>query len=335
MVKWMRTTLEQYAARFRDPFMRRAFPTIQYDFAQIPVLIHLNFMAGCHSRTLGWPCGGSRPFAGAIARRHTRLGGELYLGARVVKILVHDGRAVGVRLEDGTEHMADTVISAADGHTTLYDMLEGRYTNEKIDAYYAAPPDRQDMNLHVSLGVARDMSDEPHALTFFLREPVTLLGKERDRISVENYCFDPSMAPPGKTALKVLLDARYSHWKELVQDRERYNAAKQEIADQVIGLLEQRFAGIGEQVEVTDVATPLTIERYTGNWHGMQAWVDEGSGLIKMLRGQTKTLPGLEGFYMVGQWVGGIGLSTAAIQGRKAIQTICERDGRDFKTRVR
>jgi hypothetical protein len=70
----------------------------------------------------------------------------------------------------------------------------------------------------------------------------------------------------------------------------------------------------------------VTIERYTGNWHGTQAWVDEGGGLLEFLRGKTKPLPGLEGFHMAGQWAGGIGISTAAIQGRKAIQTICKRD---------
>ena len=47
---------------------------------------------------------------------------------------------------------------------------------------------------------------------------------------------------------------------------------------------------------------------------------------------KTKTLPGLEGFFMAGQWAGGIGISTAAIQGRKAIQTICRRDGQRFTT---
>ena len=53
-----------------------------------------------------------------------------------------------------------------------------------------------------------------------------------------------------------------------------------------------------------------------------------------MILGGTKTLPGLEHFYMAGQWAGGIGLSTAAIQGRKAIQTICKRDGQRFVTSV-
>jgi phytoene dehydrogenase-like protein len=337
LVKWMRVNLDQFAKRFQDPFLRRAFPVIQYDFAEIPMLIHLNFMAGCYNKTLGWPMGGSRAFAAAIAQRYTDLGGELHYRSPVSEIVTESyagrERAVGVRLADGSEHAADVVISAADGHTTHFDMLGGRYTDARTKAYFENVPDRQDMNMHVSFGVERDMSDAPHALCLFLQEPVKLLGKDRDRISVEVYSFDPTMAPQGKASVKVLLDARYSHWKELHGgEHERYDAAKREVARQVLSLLERRFPGISAQVEVTDVATPVTIERYTGNWHGSQAWVDEGGSMLEFLRGKTKTVPGLESFYMAGQWAGGIGLSTAAIQGRKAIHTICRRDRRQFVT---
>ena len=60
--------------------------------------------------------------------------------------------------------------------------------------------------------------------------------------------------------------------------------------------------------------------------------MDENGGILEFLRGKTKTLPGLGSFYMAGQWAGGIGLSTAAIQGRKAIQTISKREGQRFVT---
>jgi phytoene dehydrogenase-like protein len=239
-----------------------------------------------------------------------------------------------VRLADGTEHHADVVISAADGHTTIFDMLDGRYVDDRIQAYYDRAPDRQDMNFHVSLGVARDMSGEPHALTFFLREPVTILGREHDRLSVEIPHFDPSLAPPGKASVKVLLNASYATWKALYDDRARYEEEKQRVAEAVIAQLEARFPGLKEQVEVVDVATPVTIERFTGNWHGLQAWMDEEGGLLEMFTGAGKTLPGLDDLYMIGHWAGGIGLSTAAIGGRKLIRRLCRQDRRPFVTTV-
>jgi phytoene dehydrogenase-like protein len=334
LIKWMRITLKEYSQRFSDPFLRRAFPTIQYDFSGIPTAIHLNFLASCHNRTLGWPRGGSLAFARAIEKRYLGLGGQAHYASRVEKILVENDRAVGVLLDDGTEHRADVVISAADGHATTYSMLEGQYADEDVRAYYGQAPNSQQMNFHISLGVARDMSHEPHALTYFFPEPVTILGQECDRLSVEVFNFDPSMAPPGKSVVKVLLEARYARWRELYDDRERYDAEKQRIAEVVIALLEQRFPGLTEQIKVVDVATPVTVERYTGNWQGLQAWMSPKGGLAAMLRGANKTLPGLENLYMVGQWAGGIGISTAAMSGRSLVRTLCRRDGRPFVHRV-
>jgi phytoene dehydrogenase-like protein len=45
-----------------------------------------------------------------------------------------------------------------------------------------------------------------------------------------------------------------------------------------------------------------------------------------------KTLPGLDSFYMVGQWVEpGGGVPTAAMSSRRVIGMICKRDGKEFK----
>lgn len=337
--KWGQVTLEQFAERFQNPLLRQAFPTLQYDFPGIPMLIHLNFLAGCHSHILGWPSGGSLAFARTIAERYESLGGEIHYRSPVEKILVENERAVGVRLRDGTEHRADggnpvsAVISAADGYTTIFEMLNGQYADARIRAYYDSAPDGNEMNFCVALGVARDMRDEPHALTLFLTQPVELLGRPHERLSVEVYNWDPALAPPGKTPIKVLLKATYSQWKALSADRARYDEEKARVAETVIDMLAARFPGLRQQIEVVDVSTPLTIERYTGNYHGLQAWGVPGGGMGAMLKGFTRTLPGLANFHMAGQWAEAmIGISTAAISGRNAIRRICKQDGRRFKT---
>ena len=47
----------------------------------------------------------------------------------------------------------------------------------------------------------------------------------------------------------------------------------------------------------------------------------------------SKTLPGLDNFYMAGQWVEpGGGLPTAAMSGRNVTQIVCKKDKRRFET---
>jgi phytoene dehydrogenase-like protein len=52
-------------------------------------------------------------------------------------------------------------------------------------------------------------------------------------------------------------------------------------------------------------------------------------------KGMSKTLPGLENFYMIGQWVEpGGGVPTAAMSARNVLQIICHRDKRPFATSI-
>jgi hypothetical protein len=85
-----------------------------------------------------------------------------------------------VRLTDGTEHRADIVTSAAQGHATIFDMLEGKYVNAQIRRYYDEWPIFRPI-IQVSLGVARDLADEPHTVTYPLGESITVAGEVRKR----------------------------------------------------------------------------------------------------------------------------------------------------------
>jgi phytoene dehydrogenase-like protein len=333
VIHWATTSMEKFAHQFRHPFLRQAFPMLQYDFPGVPMLIYLNFLANTHLHQIGTPVGGSLAFARAIANRYQDLGGELHTSARVTKILVENDLAVGVKLANGEEHRADVVVSCADGFYTIYGMLEGKFTNDAIDAYYSSVPDHSAMNTHIALGVKQDLSGETRAITLLLKEPVELAGNMVDHISVEIFGYDKTFAPDGKTVLKVLTESSYDFWKKLSTDPDAYAAAKQKCAQTVIAVLENRFPGLSNDVEVIDVGTPLTIERFTGNYHGTQAWFPKGISSNFLFKGLSKTLPGLGNFYMVGQWMGGaIGINTVAYLGRKFVEQLCMKDQIPFYT---
>lgn len=334
MKKWGKISTLDFTRRFKNPFLREAFSaSFGGDFDRIPTLFMMMTLAWLHQKAAGYLVGGGLALSGAIERRYLGLGGELHCKSPVVKIVVENDKAVGIRLADGTEHRGDIIISAADGRTTIFDMLDGKYIDDKIRGYYDQPLLFPPL-VYIGLGVSRSFDDVPPSvvgINYPLEEPVTIAGQEHKRMGVQIYNFDPALASKGKTVLKVQFNTDYDYWKELSQEPERYKAEKEQIADQVVDRLDRRFPGLAEQVEIRDVATPLTWERITGNWRGSyEGWMPKPEDFTRRM---SKTLPGMDNFYMAGQWVEpGGGLPTAAMSGRNVTQIICKKDKRPFVT---
>jgi phytoene dehydrogenase-like protein len=334
MKEWMNTTAEDYAKRFKDPMMAEAFR--QMWVPEFSMLFMLFTFAYLHNKNAGYPIGGSRPMAGALESRYKELGGEITYKSKVSRIITSNGNATGIRLEDGTEIMADRVISAADGHSTLFDMLENKYGDAKTRQPYEKWPIFPSL-IFISLGINRKFDDVPRTvsgITFKLKEPVKIGDRMHDMLTVHIYNQDTTMAPEGKTAVTILMKSDYDYWKNLAKDREAYLAKKEEVGRITGELLEQRFPGITPLIEVTDVATPLTFERYTGNWKGtFEGWLITPENADTMIHPMSQTLPDLKNFYMCGQWVEpGGGLPTAIMSAKRLMKKICKEDGIKFRS---
>jgi len=335
--KWGKISTVDYTRRFKNPFLREVFSMCsREEISDNAVLDLLMALAWLHQKEAGYVIGGALALVDYIQQRYLDLGDKLHLRARVEKILVENDKAVGIRLEDGTEHRGDMVISAADGHTSIFDMLDGKYIDDKIRSYYENlqlfPP-----LIYIGLGVARKFDDVPPSvtgLTFPLENPVIIAGKEHKTLGVLICNFDPTLAPEGKTVIKVQFNTDYDYWERLNKEPERYKAEKEQIADTVVVLLDKRFPGLSAQVEMCDVATPMTWVRYTGNWKGSsEGWMITKDNFMMVM---PKTLPHLENFYMAGQWVNpGGGMPTAILSGNHTIQCICKKDKKKFVTSTR
>ncbi len=334
MKKWMKTTAAVFAAEFKDTALREAF--LEMWFPDFSMLFMLFTFAWLNNKNAGYPIGGSLPMSEAMEKRYLNLGGQIQYRKKVEKILVRENKAIGVRLADGTEHFADRIISAADGYSTIFKMLDGKYADESIKGIYKNWPVFPPLLL-IGLGVNRTFSEEPltiSGMTFPLERPTEIGGEIRNRLPVHIYNQDSTLAPSGKTTLVVMMDSSYDYWKELSKDRKTYLEKKEETAKTVISLLERRFPGISAQVEMIDVATPLTFERYTGNWKGsFEGWLITPENSNTVMKPMNQKLTGLQNFYMCGQWVEpGGGLPTSVMSGRRLIKKICREDRKKFHT---
>jgi phytoene dehydrogenase-like protein len=322
---WSGLSIEEYGQRFTHPLLRSFFGG--GETAVLSALALVFSLAWMNERNAGYPIGGSQAVIRSIVAEFQRLGGRLRLNAAAEKILVERDAAVGVQLTNGEIITADWVISAADGHATIYDLLGGRYADAATAKTYGTL-ETFPSYVQVSLGVARDLSQQGGFVTRVLDTPITVdPATLLSQISFRFFHFDPTFAPPGKTAVTCFLPTRsFDFWIDLQQhDPTRYQAEKDRIAQAVIVVLEKGIADLRSAIDVVDVSTPATVIRYTRNWKGSsEGWLPTPSTGFKRLR---NTLPGLRKFLMVGQWVApGGGLPSGLMTARHAVRQVCRRD---------
>lgn len=334
--KWMKMNMRTFAEEFSDPFLRKAFAELVYANPDGPLFFHCMRHAGGMNGDIKWPVGGASEFAKSIETRYLAIGGKIHYHSRVEKILVENNKAVGIKLTDGSEHRADIIISNADGRKTIFDMLDGKYINDTVRTYCKPRQDETPFAVDVFLGVNRDLSNEPSSLVLLLEQPITIANHKCESIEAQLYGFDKSMAPTGKGTIKVEFWASYSYWKQLYNtNREKYKQEKQKVAEQAIEILDRQFRGIKEQVEVIDVCTLMTWERYMG---GTQGWFNLPNRELDFSMKEDltdkkfkTTLPGLSNFYFVGIWATVMGsLAHNALSGKTIIRCICKKDGKEF-----
>jgi Phytoene dehydrogenase and related proteins len=332
--RWMKTTSQEFSARFSDPMLKDAFNELWLpDFSMLFMLFMFAYL---HKKDAGYPIGGSMPMSRALEARYNELGGIINYDKKVEKILTEGNKAAGIRLSDGTEFRASRVVSAADGYNTIYKMLDDKYADEKIHEPYEKWPVFPSL-IFAGFGVNCTFDDEPVTVSGFsyqLEKPAIIADAAIERLSVHIYNQDKSLSPAGKSVMTIMLPSDYSYWKKLAEDKEAYNRKKDEIGKQLVELLGQRFPDISSKVEMMNIATPMTFERYTGNWKGcFEGWLITPLNANVKMKPMSQTLPGLNDFYMCGQWVEpGGGLPTGVMSGRRLIKKICKEDDRKFMT---
>jgi phytoene desaturase len=199
---------------FRDPRVRLAFSFQTKYLGMSPfkcpsLFTILSFLE--HEYGVFHPVGGCGAVSGAMARVAERMGVEIRLGAPVDRVAVEGGRAVGVEV-GGQRHAADAVVINGDfAHAIprlLPDAVRSKWTDAKIDrARYSCStfmlylglegtfPEIAHHTVVLSKAYQRNIHEIENGVlpaqpSFYMQNPTAT---------------DPSMAPPGHTALYLLV----------------------------------------------------------------------------------------------------------------------------------
>ena len=295
-----------------------------------PALLLLMILGYLKQGYLSRPEGGSSRFRDALIDTYRARGGQTVLQATVDEVLIASERACGVRLADGTILDADLVISTPSAPETVFRLLGGRYgapeLRERLERWKLFDP-----IVLASYGVAMPLANLPPTSFIDHIEPLSVGGVNNEHLYVRVYNDDSSFAPPGHAVVQTILTTSYDHWAKAGP---RYDDEKAALAARTLDLLDVHLPGVKAAARCSDLATPLTFWNMARSWRGAyEGWTPTPEALFSHV---DKTLPGLAGFFMAGQWVEpGGGVPTALMSGRQVVQLICAEDGRPFSADFR
>jgi phytoene desaturase len=234
---------------------------------------------------LYYPKGGIHKFTDCIVNSFKRHGSELAPSKSVSKILVENGCAVGVQLEDGETLRGKYIVSNADVKQTFLKLVGEQHLKKEFTShirqlkqsvsgfvvYLGVDADLKNYDSHINyLGEDEDADWDKYHQT--LQNGELELGGMGIRIPSN---LEPSYAPKRKSSLILITLAPYSYKNNWMSSPEttrtkQYQSLKKEVADKMVMMAEKVIPDLSKHIVVRDAATPLTFERYT--WNSEGAW---------------------------------------------------------------
>jgi prolycopene isomerase len=288
-----------------------------------------------HAGGINYPKGGVGVIAGRLVAGLERYGGAIRYRSRVVKVLLEQGRAVGVRLAGGEELRARRVVSNATRWDTFGDpdsagprpggaaklpskTMSGQSLIDGADTPAAERtwrrryrPSPSFLSLH--LGVRADLIPEGTHVHHLLLERWEDLEAEQGTVFVSMpSLLDPSLAPEGHQIVHTFTPSSMEAWQGLSPSE--YRVKKQADADRLIARLEAILPGLAGAITHREVGTPRSHRRFLGRMGGSYGPIPAMRlpGLLPMPFNRT----GISGLYCVGDsCFPGQGLNAVAFSG--------------------
>jgi prolycopene isomerase len=281
--------------------------------------------------SVSYPKGGMGRISEVMARSFEQAGGEIYLQKEVVKILIKSGRVEGVLTKDEKMFQSPIVVSGINPGRLIHQL----------------PPETQKpflkriTHFEYSLScfilyLATDLDLKSMGLPYFTYLRFLSDLEEEDRIlrrgEIPNYptmivsiptLLDPSLAPPKKHLIKILVYAPYHYQREWGKENiEIYRQIKEEFSQKIIHQLEIKLIpDLRNHLLFHESATPLTLERYTRNEKGAMYGLASTPNQVGNLRPHHRTP--ITGLFQVGHYTrpshGILGASLSGLFAARAI----------------
>jgi phytoene dehydrogenase-like protein len=229
-------------------------------------------------RSWGFARGGTGALSQAIASAARAAGAEVRVNAPVERVLVKDGRAIGVALQNGDELFADRIVSNADAKTTFLKLVdEGELPAEFVSDIRRYRMTSPACKVNLALAGLPTFTALPAGKEALLRGSIEIApsidyverayddakygswSKQPFMDALIPSLLDPGMAPPGKHVMSLFVEYASSDL-EGGWTAER----KQQFLDVVIDTLAAYAPNLKDLIVHKHINTPHDLEQTFG-----------------------------------------------------------------------
>ncbi|WP_148613087.1 phytoene desaturase family protein [Nocardioides rubriscoriae] len=248
--------------------------------------------------------GGLGRLATSLLERVRAQGAQVLLDTEVVEVLVHDGRAAGVRLADDSVLEADVVVANADAASVYGRLLPGRVARRSARRIRRTTPSLSGLALLLAVD---DPPEVAHHQVLFAEdydaEFDAVFGRHGPPRPVERPTVyvsaprDPAVVPEAGTGAWFVLVNAPRHDPRHGVDWDEPGLAEDQ-ADRVLDLMAERGLDVRSRVRHRTLVSPADLERRTltpgGSIYGTSS---NGARAAFQRPANRSPLPGL---YLVG-----------------------------------
>lgn len=265
---------------------------------QTPMINASMVLCDRHYGGINYPVGGVGEIAKSLAKGLVDHGGDILYRANATEIIMKDGKAVGVKLSNGRELYAKTVISNATRWDTFGKLLKKEELPEEEKRFqkaYVKAPSFLSIHMGVKAEVLPLDTDCHH---FVLEDDWKHLEDPYGSIFLSiPTVLDPSLAPEGNHILHIFTTSSIEDWEGL--SNKDYEAKKELVSSKIIDRLEKKlFPGLKSSIVFKEVGSPKTHRRYLARDSGTYGPMPRAipKGLLAMPFNTTA----INGLYCVG-----------------------------------
>ncbi|OGW85115.1 MAG: hypothetical protein A2987_04550 [Omnitrophica bacterium RIFCSPLOWO2_01_FULL_45_10] len=275
-----------------------------------------------------YPKNGMQAFPNALEKKVKEYGGEVLLFNEVQKIVIKNSKVDGVVLKNGDFIRSRLVVSNADAQQT-YRMLIGKEYLDKdllrrLNHLIVSPS-----ALIVYLGINSKLKNEERCCTLWY-------FPSQNSVRCYKECFESKVTQIGEYSICGLSSLSVSHqlnhgkvsvsltsmapWKE----ENYWSINKEKVAEKIIRKAIEALGIPRGGIELKEIATPLTLYKYTYNHNGaLYGWASIPRQINKCIMPQKSRIKGL---YLCGHWAtrgwGQGGISMVVNSGRTTANMI-------------